>query len=520
MTLSQFATTLTVLGIVLAGFGFVVASALVMAVGALLFSWGYALQDYLDPRRDSITPMTAYTLIIGNWQAGSHILACLLAGSRYHYILYAFSADDYLVEAQALSSLYLIIPPLVYRAVANSPPDTALGAIRLPAVGLPLSDSATLWYCMSMALASFSLRILGIYVTSLGSLGFLIRMGPEIAIFILSFHWLGPRPTMPPWTRFALAGMILFEVGYSFLFSTMRGDMAYPLYSFLLAAIVRKALRGPVLAVGIAAVVGLVLVYHPLGHFRNRYFGQERVQKLLETLEGAPDDFNAQGPPLEDEEDLRNAGFDVKVLTLVARGCQFGQLSQVARIADQEGYYFGETLKYVFYAMIPRVIWRDKPLITPGGWFAFKIGKARRLSENLYSNSINMTLVGEFYLNFGWIGAVVGLVLLGTLFAVVWRSTLLYEFSNNPIGQTLAMAVFFQSVSSSSAASLLNLLFMYFSTLAATFACSFLVPVPVPAAEDDVAPRPRAQPLPRNGLPKPVAGGPARRNGPRPSAAE
>src|SRR5207248_2280290 len=79
------------------------------------------------------------------------------------------------------------------------------------------------------------------------------------------------------------------------------------------------------------------------------------------------------------------------LMSLIARGCNFGQLSQVAQIVNDEGYLYGQTLEYVTYAFIPRLIWPDKPSITPGQWFAEKIGRGTRLSETKFSNSINMS---------------------------------------------------------------------------------------------------------------------------------
>jgi len=153
------------------------------------------------------------------------------------------------------------------------------------------------------------------------------------------------------------------------------------------------------------------------------------------------------------------------LMVLIARGCNFGQLSQIARIADEEGYYYGTTLEYLSYAFIPRLIWPEKPLITPGQWFAEKIGHGSRLSDTSFSNSINMSVAGEFYLNFGWLGAIGGLLLLSLLYSLIWEATDFYGKRNNPTGHALGISILVQANGGSSAGALLQLTFFYVAML-------------------------------------------------------
>jgi hypothetical protein len=150
---------------------------------------------------------------------------------------------------------------------------------------------------------------------------------------------------------------------------------------------------------------------------------------------------------------------------LIARGCNFGQLSQVARIADEEGYYYGGTLEYLSYVFIPRIIWPEKPLITPGQWFAEKIGHGTQLSSTGFSNSINMSVAGELYLNFGWVGAVGGLLLMALLYSIVWEATDFYGKGNNPTGHALGISILLQANFGSSAGAILQLIFFYLGML-------------------------------------------------------
>src|SRR6185437_5678481 len=54
------------------------------------------------------------------------------------------------------------------------------------------------------------------------------------------------------------------------------------------------------------------------------------------------------------------------------------------------------------------------------------------------SNSINMTIPGELYLNFGWTGVFVGLTFLGFFIAVFWRTTEFWTRPRNVLGTAFA----------------------------------------------------------------------------------
>jgi hypothetical protein len=282
-----------------------------------------------------------------------------------------------------------------------------------------------------------------------------------MAIFILTWHWFGPNPTFPKWTRWLLFAAIAADVGYSLLFSYMRGEVAYPLLMFFLALMMRKAVTRKHIALAVLILPVLAFVYRGIGELRGEgIYGTERVSRLTEQLSpGAAGMDSIEGG--EEEE-----GMDIALMTLMARGCLFAQMSQVARIADEEGFYNGETLEYMTYAFIPRIIWPEKPLITPGQWFAEKIGRGQRISETKFSNSINMSLVGEFYLNFGWIGAILGVTLMTFLYIIFWEASGFYDQGNNPVGQTLGIGILFQATVSSSAAGIPNLVFLYIAMFA------------------------------------------------------
>jgi hypothetical protein len=90
-------------------------------------------------------------------------------------------------------------------------------------------------------------------------------------------------------------------------------------------------------------------------------------------------------------------------------------VGEVAR----SGLQLGETLRTLEYAFIPRIIWPQKPNVSRGAWFTTYIGMAPRPQEA--TSSTGMTAFGEWYWNFGIVGEVAGMFLIGILLGGLWR---------------------------------------------------------------------------------------------------
>ena len=125
---------------------------------------------------------------------------------------------------------------------------------------------------------------------------------------------------------------------------------------------------------------------------------------------------------------------DVIEETPLSRATNFNQLSQVARLVDQKGVYSGTTLSYMTYAFIPRFLWPEKPLIQIGAWFATEIGLGWKDKSGKYHNSINMTVPGEFYLNFGFVGVITGCLIFGFIFGLFWNSISFWNSDRDLLG--------------------------------------------------------------------------------------
>lgn len=80
-------------------------------------------------------------------------------------------------------------------------------------------------------------------------------------------------------------------------------------------------------------------------------------------------------------------------------------------------YKMGETFWYTPFAMIPRALFPWKPVMNHGT----ELAREYKLASPEHPRTIiNFPWFAEFYLNFGWLGSIVGALLMGALFGVLF----------------------------------------------------------------------------------------------------
>ena len=87
----------------------------------------------------------------------------------------------------------------------------------------------------------------------------------------------------------------------------------------------------------------------------------------------------------------------------------------VLKSPDEVPFWGGQTYKPLFTAMVPRAIWPDKPREETGGLF----GKRYDLLEPTSQTSLNLPWHIETYVNFGSLGVVIGMGLIGVFLALL-----------------------------------------------------------------------------------------------------
>lgn len=133
---------------------------------------------------------------------------------------------------------------------------------------------------------------------------------------------------------------------------------------------------------------------------------------------------------------------------LMDRSANLAQITNVVNLVERNGFYDGVASAPILTALIPRVLWPDKPLIQLGAWFALEIGVGSKTALGTANNSINMTVAGELYLDFGWIGVVIGSLFFGFFLALLWNAANFYGSEYNLAGTIFGGYLFILSIGS------------------------------------------------------------------------
>jgi hypothetical protein len=146
----------------------------------------------------------------------------------------------------------------------------------------------------------------------------------------------------------------------------------------------------------------------------------------------------------QQEMELRTRTEEEK-LTPLQRASVINQISACVGLVDDHGTYNGRASAPLLAALIPRALWPEKPKIALGVWFAVEIGAAVQ-TEDWFNNSINMTIPGQLYLDFGWPGLIIGCILSGMLLNWLWQHSGFYVSSFNILGMFFGVFMLYNIV--------------------------------------------------------------------------
>ena len=141
-------------------------------------------------------------------------------------------------------------------------------------------------------------------------------------------------------------------------------------------------------------------------------------------------------------ENISSIASDV-MSTVELIGNRFHGLDSLAlimeRVPNHVEYSFGSEILLLLISWIPRALWSDKPVVSLGKLFREQMGL-----ESLYGEgtSISITLPGQCYMSFGFIGVIAGMFLIG----ILWR--FLHEYlvkPKNNLSNSLLVSVMFFS---------------------------------------------------------------------------
>jgi hypothetical protein len=387
------------------------ASTVFLAGGATATcTYAYLIRRECWGKRIVLTPLTCFLFWFG-----------LVLGPTSVYVALRFSED------QALAFLIWLVP---LQAVATGYVLTLLGACSMHLgmiLGLPdgreraaprksFEGSAltipTLFACVSVTV------FFGLYAKSLlfigSTIGYLLAgIGPAAACIYASSRRCGFRQE---WAKvfvlLPITALMAIAVGGAgsklAIFSA-----AIPTLWFFLG---ERKRRKYALAIGPLIAVVFVFVVAPAVDRARLARGSANVTAadILDTRRELADELR------RDPQDYLLRSVDYAALRLFIEPVAVGY---IANRVSTEGYTYGGELVYLTWAVIPRVLWKDKPFVTRGEWFTSEIGFS--MNEEASTTSTGMTSPGELYWNFGWAGVAIGMSLLGYLISrLLWRLAL------------------------------------------------------------------------------------------------
>lgn len=275
------------------------------------------------------------------------------------------------------------------------------GQIRASAAYLQDKQSASI-VLLLIGLGGYALK------TFVPAVPTMIGTLPSYCLFISAFYAYYSKSTL----RVPIIG-----IGFGVLLGyTIQAGMFGELFSWLmLMALFIAAGRPRPLTIRaksgfiVIAVLFLLLIQSVKGEYRRSTWGYQRSERrgnagLLGEL--IADRFAHPGKML-------NAEHLFVSLARFNQGIMIG--SAMAKVPTHVAYANGEVLLSFLYPLVPRLVWPDKP--QTGGYENIRRFTTLRQTEN---TSINLSPLGEGYVNFGY-GGILFALLYGLLLGGIFR---------------------------------------------------------------------------------------------------
>ena len=155
----------------------------------------------------------------------------------------------------------------------------------------------------------------------------------------------------------------------------------------------------------IITILGTLIILFPLGNAC-------RNPKILRH-------YSLMEKPIENTKNslvyIKNAG-DFTFNSIFSRIDQFTVFSRIVEM--DEPLLYGKPLLNFFISLgPPRFIWPNKPIISGGGDFGHRSGL---LAPDVKS-TVGVTIIGDWYMNFGLTGIILGMFFMGILFRLIYE---------------------------------------------------------------------------------------------------
>lgn len=303
------------------------------------------------------------------------------------------------------------------------------------AVDIPVQKIPTIFYVM-VSFLLFSHWIFP-FISFLGNIGKIFGLLANVGVLFFAKLW--ASTDNKKYRNFALV-LLLIQTYNALFHSYLRFEIVIPSVIFSIGYFAGKRTTSYLLSY---RILPLVLF---LGLFFSIFSQLEGYRSNFAT--GIENIYFDSGDDEEEDASLDAYATSVDRGGVFDRASTIGQISAVLNLVNTNGFYDGVASAPLIAALIPRALWPDKPQVAIGQWFAVETGTAFvREGQTGANNSINMTIPGELYLDFGWWGLALGCFLFGGFIVSLWNSSQFYLTDYNLTGAIWGGYLLFNSIS-------------------------------------------------------------------------
>lgn len=216
----------------------------------------------------------------------------------------------------------------------------------------------------------------------------------QIGTLILGWRYLASR-VHTLWDRILFPGMLAFQVVFFGIINGTRKYLLFMFFGLLTVWVLRRGIR-QLPKVRAAAIAALLLVFFAV-------WGSVRSKPLTQMV-------GQEIGPAHASNSIYH-GYVSGVAGPYSVACLVWEL-----FPEVEPYRRGSTLLVTLFGFIPRAVWPEKPVGIGKEITRYIVGP---FYEETYGYSAAPTVIGDFYLNAGWLGLIVGGLCLGVTCRVI-----------------------------------------------------------------------------------------------------
>jgi len=369
---------------------------------------------HLRQKESYITPI--FTFYIGVIIVNIANIALISKIGTVYYKTYSYIIPKYIDEAARIWCISSILFIMGYQFVLKK---------SLPAIDFELKKKIIIQNLFWLLLIVNALSLIGYGINLKGTqVGRIFGMVNSIGILFYARLWAKEDNKT---YRFYALSLFIVETYIALTTSFLRFELILPTFYLFAGYFIGKGHVRYIFSYRIIPLLLIIMIF----------------SSVFSSLQSNRANFIS----VFSEENSQNA-VNENSSALLDRSANVAQITNIVNLVKRNGFYNGRASAPIITALIPRAIWPDKPLIQLGIWFALEIGAAYKAENGRVNNSINMTVAGELYLDFGWLGVALGSFLFGAFIGLLWNSTRFYSSEYNISGTIFGGYIFILSIGS------------------------------------------------------------------------